>query len=314
MPVLDLYSDRVRAANGERPDVYVYDRFPVALKNQIIHILREAIGRYHVHQVTDFGKIIHNNKAWEWIHKEIAKAHGLLALGDRPRLDQNCEIYLLKNESVEACLDVIEVCFTYVNNVARKFNPLELQERGIQVSVDNAIEELNERFRRAGVGYLFEGGMIMRVDSELVHSEVVKPALQYLIEPGFEGPREEFLRAHGHYRSGEMEDAITDSNNAFESTLKVICDQRGWSYKTGARASDLLKIVRREGLLPNYLDKSFDQLSATLSSGLPQVRNERGAHGQGSTPRTTPDYVGAYALHLAAANILFIVEAHEEMN
>ena len=36
----------------------------------------------------------------------------------------------------------------------------------------------------------------------------------------------EFLKAHAHYRSGEMKDAITDANNAFESTLKTICDQR----------------------------------------------------------------------------------------
>ena len=121
------------------------------------------------------------------------------------------------------------------------------------------------------------------------------------------------MKAHRHYRSGEMKDAITDANNAFESTLKAVCNQRGWSYQSGARASDLLKLVRRKGLLPEYLDKSFDQLAATLNSGLPQVRNNEGSHGQGATPQTTLDYVGAYALHLAAANILFIVEAHKAM-
>ncbi len=46
---------------------------------------------------------------------------------------------------------------------------------------------------------------------------------------------------------------------------------------------------------PDYLDKSFDQLIATLSSGLPRVRNEEGAHGQGAKPRATPPYVAAYA-------------------
>ncbi len=163
------------------------------------------------------------------------------------------------------------------------------------------------------MGYQFEQGKIFRVDSELIHSEVVRPALQYLNEPGFEGPKDEFMKAHSHYRAGETKDAITNANNAFESTLKVVCEKRKWSYPSGATAGVLLKTVRKHGLLPDYLDNSFDQLAATLHSGLPKVRNEQGGHGQGSEPRSTPNYVAAYALHLAAAKILFIVEAHNAM-
>jgi hypothetical protein len=68
-------------------------------------------------------------------------------------------------------------------------------------------------------------------------------------------------------------------------------------------------LIRANGLLPDYLDTSFDQLISTLKSGLPKVRNEEGAHGQGATPRETPGYVAAYALHLAAAKIVLLVEA-----
>ena len=73
-----------------------------------------------------------------------------------------------------------------------------------------------------------------------------------------------------------------------------------------------MKVLRAQGLLPDYLDKSFDQLVATLSSGLPQVRNVKGAHGQGPQRTETPEYVAAYALHLAASNIVFLVDAMEE--
>ena len=142
------------------------------------------------------------------------------------------------------------------------------------------------------MGYRYERGKIIRVDSELIHSEIVKPALAYLGEPGFEGPRDEFFSAHAHYRAGETKDAITDANNAFESTLRAVCKLRGWSYPDGAPVSALLKILRDNGLLPDYLDNSFKQLAATLHSGLPQVRNREGGHGQGATPRETPDYVG----------------------
>ena len=144
------------------------------------------------------------------------------------------------------------------------------------------------RFQRAGVGYRYERGKIIRVDSELIHSESVKPALGYLSEPGFEGPREEFLNAHSHYRAGENKDAITDANNAFESTLRAVCDLRGWPYESGAPARALLGILRVNGLLPDYLDNSFDQLAATLHSGLPQVRHNEGGHGQGADAARDP--------------------------
>lgn len=85
--------------------------------------------------------------------------------------------------------------------------------------------------------------------------------------------------------------------------MKVICDSKGWPYPTGARATDLLKIIRANGLLPDYLDQSFDQLVATLKSGLPVVRNETVGHGQGAKPVDVPQYIAEYALNLAASKI-----------
>ena len=62
--------------------------------------------------------------------------------------------------------------------------------------------------------------------------------------------------------------------------MKVICDIRGWEYPKGARATDLLKVFRREALFPEFADQSFEQLIATLKSGLPVLRNQSGGHGQ----------------------------------
>lgn len=314
MPVLDLFSHRKRVADRGAPDVFVYDKLPEALRVQISLIWRDAIGPFYVDRM-GYGLRTppNNNEGWTLIHDAVAREHGVFVLGNEVAVDERCVAYLLGKASVEEALDVIEASFLYLDRVARRFNSYDLEARGIRVPADAAINELNERFRRSGVGYRFEGGQIIRVDSELVHHEVVRPVLRYLNESGFEGPRDEFLQAHAHYRSGETKDAITDANNAFESTLKAICVQRRWQYDRGARASDLLKVVRANGLFPNYLDASFDQLAATLRSGLPKVRDEEGAHGQGAASRATPEYVAAYALHLAAAKILFLVEAHKAM-
>lgn len=302
MPVFDIFSYRKRVAEGKAPDVYRYDVLPDELRVQVVHIWREAIGSIHV-----------NNHAWTRIHNIVAKEHGVLALNDEFEAGNCCKRYVLEQPSVDRALDLIEISFRYIDRVISDFSSLDRKNCEITISASDAIEELNERFRRASVGYRYEHGKIIRVDSDLVHSEIVKPALGFLGEPGFEGPREEFLGAHAHYRAGETKDAIIDANNAFESTLRAVCDQRGWSYEPGTPVRDLLNILRDKGLLPNYLDKSFDQLAATLRSGLPQVRHNEGGHGQGSTPRETPDYVAGYALHLAAASILFIVKAHKAM-
>jgi hypothetical protein len=68
-------------------------------------------------------------------------------------------------------------------------------------SPDDAIEELNNRFRESGIGYQFESGEVVRVDSQFIHSDVVKPTLQILgNSQEFAGANDEFLSAHEHYR------------------------------------------------------------------------------------------------------------------
>jgi len=69
-----------------------------------------------------------------------------------------------------------------------------------KLNVIQAVEELNERFREHGVGYQFEELKIVRVDSQVLHAEVVKPALHLLSESAFSGANADFLKAHEHYR------------------------------------------------------------------------------------------------------------------
>jgi hypothetical protein len=56
----------------------------------------------------------------------------------------------------------------------------EWQRRVSQEGLDRAVFELNARFREQGIGYQYESGKIIRVDSQLIHAEVIKPALALL--------------------------------------------------------------------------------------------------------------------------------------
>ena len=68
------------------------------------------------------------------------------------------------------------------------------------------------------------------------------------------------------------------------------------------------------GLVHRYVETHLAGLRSTLEAGLPTVRNKNSGHGQGLLRRNVPDYFAGYALHLAATNIVFLVEAHEALN
>ena len=312
MTIHDLYSYRNRVSKENESDVYKYDSLPAGLRAQIVHIWDQAIGQYDSFPNSPI------NQAWDTIHMAVAREHGVLQLVDGCTPEDQCKNYLLKSEDqVDRLLDLIEYSFWCIHkNIDQlssyKKNRFSYMGKNFgEVTSDDVIKELNGRFQRACVGYGFESGRIVRIDSELIHSEIVKPALRLLNGDGFEGPQNEFLKAHEHYRHGRNKEAVTFANNAYESMLKVICDHKGWEYETGATAAELYKVVRKNGLLPDYLDRSFDQLASSLKSGLPKVRGREGSHGQGKTPRHSPEYIAGYAIHLAAANILFLYETYK---
>jgi len=206
-------------------------------------------------------------------------------------------------------LDVVELCFRCIERFCGKFDLHARQIRQITIAAKDAVDELNERFRRAGFGYRYEGGQIFRIDTEFMHQEATLPALKLLSDPRFLGADQEFRAAHSHLKAGEFKDCTVDALNALESTMKAICEAKGWKYEKGARASDLVKILRSNNLFPEVADQSIDQLLATLKSGLPVVRNKTGGHGQGAKPIETPEHIAIYALNLAASKIRLLYDA-----
>jgi hypothetical protein len=97
---------------------------------------------------------------------------------------------------------------------------------------NDAISELNFRLTEAGVGYQFEQGQVLRVDSQFVHVEAMKPALVLLSDSRFQGPHQEFLHAHELYRAAKpsdyttLEDAIAPSRWHFGMSLEGLLKYR----------------------------------------------------------------------------------------
>jgi AbiJ N-terminal domain 4 len=302
MGVFNLFSKRQRRARGEVPDVYVYDKLPYELRVQIVHIIQDAFGQeqYSTNAA----------KAYEFVKQTLCREYGLFKLIEYPKSDADSVFnFFLKEESVERALDVVELCFGVINTFIRD-NYAYLNNTNPKLEPDDAVAELNERLKEHGVGYQFESNEIIRVDSEFLHSESVKPALTVLRGAGFKGANEEFLLAHEHYRHGRHKECLVDCLKAFESTMKAICKLRSWTYQSGDTAKTLIATCLSNGLLPSYLESQFSSLRSLLESGVPTVRNKNGGHGQGADPVAVPSYLARYALNLTATTVLFLIEAN----
>jgi HEPN domain-containing protein len=302
MPIFDLFSNRNATEPG---DVWVYDRIPQRLRVQVYNIMKAALGTTREYAANDAIGI------YQFIAKSVAHEHGRDNLTNLHRIAHSDDVHgCIRNEGdMLVWLDCVEFSFRCVETFRGKLSDHDRQMREITITADDAVDELNERFRRAGFGYRYEDGKIYRIDNEFTHQQITRPALQLLADPRFKGADDEFRAAHDHFKAGEYKDCAVDALNALESTMKTICDLKKWAYPKGARSSDLLKVLRNKGLFPEFADQSFDQLIATLKSGLPSLRNETGGHGQGATPVNVPEYVASYALNLAASKIRFLIEA-----
>jgi hypothetical protein len=286
--------------------VWVFDEIPGILRVQVSNIIRGAMGS--TNEYAPYNAL----ETYKFLRDSVAHHHGRHSLCSESGFVADVHMCLQTEREIPVWLDVVELSFRLIERARAKVPEHLRDAAGIKIPADEAIDELNERFRRAAFGYRYERGVILRIDNEFTHQAATRPALELLSDPRFSGPEEEFRAAHDHFKAGEYKDCAVDALNALESTMKTICDTKGWHYPKGARASDLLKILRKEKLFPEFADQSFEQLLATLKSGLPAVRNQAGGHGQGAIPVQVPDYVAVYALNLAASKIRFLVEAFKQ--
>jgi len=311
LPIIDLFSRRNEASTQTGPDGPIYDHIPERVRVQIMYIWQSSIGRYvPPSRYHGSPRKRGNNRAWQALHDFVRREKGLLQLSKSPRNPRHdCIEYLLNEPNVDNVLDIVELsCLTILKlrNIDRHYT----KQAGITQSADDAISELNTRFKQANLGYQFESGQIIKTDNFAMHETVVKPTLLLLTDRNFSGVNNEFLAALKHHRAGNHRDAITAANSALESTLKTICKIRHWQYHETDTLGRLLKIVRREGLFPDYMGKPFEQLIATLQSGLTPIRNrESSSHGQGTEVKSPPEHVTEYALNLCATQIMLLIKS-----
>ena len=93
--------------------------------------------------------------------------------------------------------------------------------------------------------------------------------------------------------------------------LKCICDSEHWTYNPGDRAAELITVVSKAGLFTHAFDRGFFSYIAMMKSGLPEIRNNAGAHGEGIDAQAVSEQIAKYALNVSAANLLFVGECYD---
>lgn len=302
MGIFDLYSKRRKRERGEIQDVYQYTDIPSTLRVQIVHIWNSAFGEpYPGSKVAELFQELHN---------ALCREYGLFNLTERrDGAFQSVANFMLQSSDTEQVLDVVEMTFLLIDTIVR----MSSHEFHGTERPDEAIAELNARFREHGVGFQYESGKLVRVDSQIIHTEVVRPALRLLFSNDFNGANQEFLSAHEHYRNRKYKECMNDCLKAFESTMKSICAKRGWPHKQTDTAKTLLDVVFKHCLIPSFMQSHFTGLRSTLEAGVPTIRNKLSGHGQGNNEVAVPEFLAAYALHLTATNILLLVQADKDL-
>lgn len=297
-----LYSER-NADPSSLPDIYEYNNIPDKFRAQLFYIL-EDIFNYRSLSLED---------CWNNICYCFARENGDKTLTHNLQYGEIgqriIEAFISSRETLEL-LDFIDFVFYYISELK---NDWEFKHDEVLIyKIDQGITELNYRFKQNNLGYEFVNNELIRIDNKLLHQEVIKPALHLLHLEEFKGAEEEFLKAFEYRRNNDNKNAILEALKSFESTMKTICDKKGYDYDSNKdTAKKLISILELNNFYPSYMNNNIANVRATLETGLPVIRNKEAGHGQGSSVVNVSDEFTEYALNLAATNIVLLVKIYQ---
>lgn len=317
MAVFDIFSRRQQRLQGKSPDVFQYDDIPLELRVQVLYAMEDA--RQIISERIKPRNYVPGMEGRDCFAEACLVLRRELGVGQLSKdrrhalpLDESQTARLrmeftnfFQDCETEHVLDAIEVVMHVIGDADR------LGALFGECNSRTVAAEINARFLQHGVGYQYESGQIIVQSNSHLHAEAVKPALHLLSDPTFQGANEEYLKAHDHYRHGRFPECLVDCLKTFESTMKIICDRKGWAYGQTDTASKLIDVCLSNGLIPTFTQQQLTSLRTLLESGVPTLRNKQAGHGQGTQQHDNPPPLARFALHTTATIIVLLVEAFQ---
>lgn len=304
MFVIDLYSKRKKSREGVVNDVFGYDDIPSPLRIQVGNIIKDRLGESY------YG----NDKvkeAYNFIVTSLRNEYGVKKIADtgyNGTTHDELFKFLEFESDVDKVLDAIELSFRIIETYSIDY--YYKRENNAKELAHDAIKALNIRFREHAIGFAYEEGEIIRIDSQYVHDEIVKPAISILSAGIYDGARSYFLNAHEHYRHSKYEECIVECGKAVEAVMKAICDKRGWAVSGNATYGDLVKVCFNNNIIDPIWRGHFDNLEKLIKSGIPPARNIKAAHAS-TTVAPIPQPIVSYVLHMTASTVVFLADSEK---
>ena len=150
MAIHDIYSKRLKKAEGDVPDVYTYDDLPHPLRVQIVQIWEECYGS-RIEPVRQVVELLRH----EYGFRLLPSNNCFAGMSHQDELIN----FFLEEKDINKALDAVEQSFKFIANNAffKKYKP-------------HLVEELNYRFNEHGVGYKFNSLQIIKINSEFVQA------------------------------------------------------------------------------------------------------------------------------------------------
>jgi len=172
----------------------------------------------------------------------------------------------------------------------------------------NFYKECNLIFKSENSPCRVLDGLVIKLDSEFLESEILHKAYELLKDSYFEKACKDFLNARNNLTAGDYSGTITEANNAMESTLKKILN------KEKGEQGDLKKWLMKSGIIPDYFQGFCSHFEGLLQSAF-TIANESSRHGKKEIPdkRNEVNYaVASFFIHLVGSLIVFIMERYQE--
>ena len=290
----NLYSDRNKPKHVD--EVIIFDELPRKLRVQFKFIMDDLLK-----------DIIFS---YNEIHKMLCEKYGELSLSSKHQLgvkdkETLTEVLIREDYDFELIFDLMELSIRYkIKDMSGNYFDEDINRYIVKIQ-----KLINQRFKESSVGYEMINGQIIRKDSEITFTEIIRPTINLTYNELFENVNVDFVNAIKEYQTGDNKDCLVKLLRAFESTLKIICDENGWEYNETERCSKLINICFDNDLVPQEMKSEFTSLNSLLQSAIPPVRNNYAGHGEGGEERVVEDYLARYAINVTGSCILFVIEA-----
>lgn len=164
-------------------------------------------------------------------------------------------------------------------------------------------QELNTIFEIQDSPWRLVNKSIIRVDSEYLHSEVIAKTQALLRENAASGALEEFSEAVSCLTGGRTKDAVINAHKSVESVMKICLGVKG-----PKRFGELLRLIIESNIIPEYYKEFMTHFEKLALAAVKERNLPARAHGQGAESTEVAKPLAEFAVHLAGAVNLFMIQ------